>query len=203
MPNLIEEKKSTDKLSCNYNQHPSRTFKCNYNRHQIGLTVLDKSQRKRLYQLNNNRFQNILFKQLKKPLYKVGNSSENYKFIFQNEIHAIHNILTVSDDVKTFVQADLWVLYVQCREFLQQFQKSHNEILYNGSLKKFRFACQKAVITPVNAINAISREHLTDKYNRVVSFLTGKSNPKVDMHPQGFSFCIYMLAKKIVVRLFS
>ena len=112
-------------------------------------------------------------------------------------------LIQIADDLNNFVNPQLWAVYTGSKAYLEQFQLTHQEFLHNEALKKFRFDCLKAIITPVNALNAATKEHLMDKYNRITNFLLGKSLPNVRSHPQGISFSIYTLAKKLVASIIS
>lgn len=58
-------------------------------------------------------------------------------------------------------------------------------------LKQFKFALQKAVNIPLNAISSVSSQHLQDKYQRLFSLLSGKnveaggSTVCASQHPEG------------------
>ncbi|KAF4523214.1 hypothetical protein B566_EDAN011751 [Ephemera danica] len=74
----------------------------------------------------------------------------------------------------------------------------------DAKLKKFKFQCQMAVTTPLNAISAVSASHLRDKLKRLQSLLKGQpvelSNARVaaSAHPLGILFCTNLLAQRIV-----
>ena len=74
----------------------------------------------------------------------------------------------------------------------------------NDELKKFRFACQRGVNTPVNAINAVSAAHLKDKLDKLRCLLNGQPVEVGDVplstsaHPLGIPFCKNLLARKMV-----
>ena len=86
-------------------------------------------------------------------------------------------------------------LYVQSQEFLEKYLESYNDLLKSNETKTFRFDCQKAINIPVNAISAISGEHLFDKYDKLRNLLTGRFS----QDPRADAFCKNTLAKKIVV----
>nr|XP_018896680.1 PREDICTED: nucleoporin GLE1 [Bemisia tabaci] len=94
--------------------------------------------------------------------------------------------------------------YNQLNKFLKAVEESFVPFCADPSLKQFRFLCQKAVITPVNAISPESKAHLVDKYNKLSNLLAGRSvtvNNKsfsATSHPLGLQFCKYTLAKKFV-----
>nr|XP_033325449.1 nucleoporin GLE1 [Megalopta genalis] len=97
-----------------------------------------------------------------------------------------------------YVDKELLQMYINSKQFLENYVKSYDEFLQSASTKKFRFECQKAINIPVNAISGISRQHLYDKYERLNSLLKGESSPNVNQYPQGAAFCKNMLAKEIV-----
>ncbi len=73
------------------------------------------------------------------------------------------------------------------------------------NLKSFRFACQRAVNTPVNAISAASSAHLKDKLVKLKTLLSGGQAPLfgdktvcASGHPLGIPFCKNLLAKQFV-----
>jgi nucleoporin GLE1 len=70
--------------------------------------------------------------------------------------------------------------------------------------KSFRFMCQRAVNTPVNAISAISSDHLRDKFDRLKALLAGQpvevgeNKISASAHALGLPFCKNLVAKKLV-----
>lgn len=86
-------------------------------------------------------------------------------------------------------------LYVQSKDFLEKYLESYKDLVKSSETKTFRFECQKAINIPVNAISAMSREHLFDKYKKLRDLLTGK----FAQDPRAEAFCKNTLAKKIVV----
>lgn len=61
----------------------------------------------------------------------------------------------------------------------------------DDSMKKYRSDCQKNINIPVNAISAVSRQHIQDKYDKLFSFVT--TQPAL-----GKDYCILVMAKKFV-----
>ncbi|KAK2581753.1 hypothetical protein KPH14_002232 [Odynerus spinipes] len=104
----------------------------------------------------------------------------------------------IEDDLYKYVDKESLQIYIHSQEVLENNAKNYDEFLRSASTKKFRFECQKAINIPVNAISAISEQHLKDKYERLHNLLIGKSSPNVNQHPQGAAFCKDVLAKKIV-----
>ncbi|XP_053613860.1 mRNA export factor Gle1 [Plodia interpunctella] len=94
--------------------------------------------------------------------------------------------------------------YEDLKNFLVQYELQYKELLENVNMKKFRFDCQKAVNTPVNAISSVSGIHMKDKYEKLSKLLKGERVQVLDtyvqatQHPQGLAYCTALLAKKIV-----
>lgn len=84
--------------------------------------------------------------------------------------------------------------YVEIKQFLEQYLQTCKVLEDNPELKQFRFDCKKAVNIPVNAISAVSSEHLKDKYNKLSNLLAGKTVIVADNQinatrfPQGMRF---------------
>ncbi|XP_060805295.1 mRNA export factor Gle1 [Amyelois transitella] len=94
--------------------------------------------------------------------------------------------------------------YEELKTFLDNYESQYKELLENVNLKKFRFDCQKAVNTPVNALSSVSGMHMKDKYDKLSKLLKGEQVQVLDtyiqatQHPQGLAYCTALLAKKIV-----
>lgn len=94
--------------------------------------------------------------------------------------------------------------YENLKTYLEQYEAQYNDLLQNPNLKKFRFDCQKAVNTPVNALSSVSASHMRDKYEKLSKLLKGETVKVLDIHvtatqhPQGLFYCTALLAKKIV-----
>lgn len=106
-----------------------------------------------------------------------------------------------TESLSEYVDKESLQIYLKSRQILDRYKSAHKDFLQSADTKKFRFECQKAINIPVNAISGVSEQHLKDKYNRLQSFLTGKSSPNVMQHPQGMTYCKDHLAKKLVVRI--
>ncbi len=76
----------------------------------------------------------------------------------------------------------------------------------DANVKRFKFACQKAVSTPVNAVSATSSAHLRDKLDKLRSLLAGEAvevgaggqRLSAAQHPLGVAFCMDVAARKLV-----
>ncbi|XP_047994768.1 mRNA export factor Gle1 [Leguminivora glycinivorella] len=94
--------------------------------------------------------------------------------------------------------------FQELKNFLDQYENQYKGLLENVNMKKFRFDCQKAVNTPVNAISSVSGMHMKDKFDKLAKLLRGEQVQVLDtyvtatQHPQGLYYCTALLAKKIV-----
>lgn len=94
--------------------------------------------------------------------------------------------------------------YIELGDYLDQYEAQYKDLLQDVNLKKFRFDCQKAVNTPVNALSSVSVLHMKDKYDKLSKLLKGERVQVLDIyvtatqHPQGLAYCTALLAKKIV-----
>ncbi|XP_026494342.2 mRNA export factor Gle1 [Vanessa tameamea] len=97
-----------------------------------------------------------------------------------------------------------YTYYKELKSFLDCYESSYKDLLENTNLKKFRFDCQKAVNTPVNALSSVSGMHMRDKFDKLAKLLRGEKVQVLDtfvmasQHPQGLHYCTALLAKKIV-----
>ncbi|XP_026760773.2 mRNA export factor Gle1 [Galleria mellonella] len=104
----------------------------------------------------------------------------------------------------TFYSCKNYSHYEELKTFLDEYEAQYKELLENVNLKKFRFDCQKAVNTPVNALSSVSGLHIKDKYEKLSKLLKGDRVQVLDtyvtatQHPQGLFYCTALLAKKIV-----
>lgn len=94
--------------------------------------------------------------------------------------------------------------YQKLQQYLDSYEAQYKDLLENINLKKFRFDCQKAVNTPINALSSVSGAHMRDKYDKLSKLLRGERVQVLDVyvaasqHPQGLAYCTALLAKKIV-----
>nr|CAG4638479.1 EOG090X0755 [Cyclestheria hislopi] len=103
-----------------------------------------------------------------------------------------------------YVNVEDYKVYTDLLHTLQKQQEAYSPITSSGSLKQFKFHCQKAVSTPVNAISPVSPSHLRDKYDRLFNLLKG--NPVevgerrfvAAQQKGGLEFCADLLARKFV-----
>ncbi|XP_046745081.1 mRNA export factor Gle1 isoform X2 [Diprion similis] len=97
-----------------------------------------------------------------------------------------------------FADKDSVEIYLNSQQLLENHNILCSPLTNSETTKKFRFECQKAINIPVNAISGVSREHLTDKYEKLHGLLGGKPPTNANQHPQGIPFCKHTLAKKFV-----
>lgn len=103
-----------------------------------------------------------------------------------------------------FYSARNYSYYQDLKNFLEQYEAQYKDLLENVNLKKFRFDCQKAVNTPINALSSVSGHHIKDKFEKLSKLLKGERVQILDtyvqatQHSQGLYFCTALLAKKIV-----
>lgn len=94
--------------------------------------------------------------------------------------------------------------FKELSNFMISYEAQYSDLLENVNMKKFRFDCQKAVNTPVNALSSVSSTHMKDKYEKLYKLLKGESVQVLDIyftvtqHPHGVAYCTALLAKKIV-----
>lgn len=94
--------------------------------------------------------------------------------------------------------------YCELLEYLNNYEQNYKSLLEDPNLKKYRFDCQKAVNTPVNAISPLSGSHVKDKFQKLSDLLNGNKVLIGDayisaaQHPQGKAYCTDLLARKIV-----
>ncbi|KAH9641132.1 hypothetical protein HF086_000780 [Spodoptera exigua] len=103
-----------------------------------------------------------------------------------------------------FYSAKNYEYYEKLKNELEQYEAQYKDLLQDNNYKKFRFDCQKAVNTPVNALSSVSAVHMRDKYDKLSKLLKGERVQVLDthitatQHPQGLFYCTALLAKKIV-----
>ncbi|XP_075166749.1 gle1 RNA export mediator isoform X2 [Haematobia irritans] len=86
----------------------------------------------------------------------------------------------------------------QCMEFYTKTINFYQEkvdrvkvLQSDETMKKYRFDCQKSINIPINAISAVSPQHLQDKFDKLQNFVM--SQPAL-----GRDYCILLMAKKFV-----
>lgn len=108
--------------------------------------------------------------------------------------------------IEKYVSRTNFKQYSELQQFLENYQASYKELSDDENLKQFKFDLKKAVNIPVNALSAVSTQHLMDKYKRLHNLLSGKpviigeTQIIASKHPQGIKFCTDLLAKKFVLQ---
>lgn len=111
---------------------------------------------------------------------------------------------TAKNSAPLFYSPKNYNYFKELNQYLEQYEAQYKELVDNVNLKKFRFDCQKAVNTPVNALSSVSGAHIRDKYDKLSKLLKGEKVQVLDIyvtatqHPQGLAYCTALLAKKIV-----
>lgn len=105
-----------------------------------------------------------------------------------------------------FVSPERLAFYTDVTNFYEEQRAQVQPLMDDVNWKTFRFNCQKAVNTPVNAISAVTAQHLQDKHEKLASLLSGHTvntagNTQFSAaeHPLGIQYCTLLLAKKFVV----
>ncbi|XP_068619168.1 mRNA export factor Gle1 [Battus philenor] len=110
----------------------------------------------------------------------------------------------VNKSTPIFYSCKNYAYYEELKDYLTAYENYYKPLLEDTNLKKFRFDCQKAVNTPVNALSSVSGTHIRDKYDKLSKLLRGEGVQVLDIivqatqHPQGLHYCTALLAKKIV-----
>lgn len=111
------------------------------------------------------------------------------------------------DPLAAFASQENRAFHREIKTFYEHHQHAVRALQEDASTKNYRFNCQKAINTPVNAISAVSREHFVDKFNKLDALLsgqpvkTGDAAVSINDHPLGKIYCTMLLAKKFVVSL--
>lgn len=77
---------------------------------------------------------------------------------------AVDNPSVPSIQPNRFVSEDRLAFYQQTITFYEEYAQSVKPLQQDDNMKPFRFSCQKAVNTPLNAIASVSSMHLQVKY---------------------------------------
>lgn len=114
------------------------------------------------------------------------------------------NVTTPSSGI--FVSPERLAFYTDVTNFYEVQRAQVQPLMDDVNWKTFRFNCQKAVNTPVNAISAVNAQHMQDKYDKLAGLLagntvntTGNAQFSAAEHPLGIQYCTLLLAKKFVV----
>lgn len=108
----------------------------------------------------------------------------------ENEMRSKTSTETTTISPK-YVSQERLEFYTKINSFYQEKVERVKALQSDDSMKKYRFECQKSINIPVNAISAVSPQHIQDKFDKLYSFVT--SQP-----PLGRDYCILLMAKKFV-----
>ncbi|KPJ13921.1 Nucleoporin GLE1 [Papilio machaon] len=135
---------------------------------------------------------------------RIQKENEIKKAINENVEKTDTTIEQPKKTIPMFYSSKNYAYFVELRDFLNAYESTYKDLLENTNLKKFRFDCQKAVNTPVNALSSVSGAHIRDKFDKLYKLLRGERVQVLDtyvqatQHPQGLNYCTALLAKKIV-----
>lgn len=120
------------------------------------------------------------------------------------EVEQLKKEEATKKSVPLFYSPKNYAYYEELKNFLDMYESQYKDLLENVNFKKFRFDCQKAVNTPINALSSVSGLHIKDKFEKLSKLLRGEKVQVLDIyvtasqHPQGLYYCTALLAKKIV-----
>ncbi|CAK1550448.1 unnamed protein product [Leptosia nina] len=103
-----------------------------------------------------------------------------------------------------FYSESNYAYYLGLKNFLTDYENKYKQLLEDSAMKKFKFDCQKAVNTPINALSSVSGIHMKNTLEKLAKLLRGDrvqisdSFISASQHPQGVYYCTALLAKKIV-----
>ena len=105
-----------------------------------------------------------------------------------------------------FVHPNRFTFYTDLMNELYSHQATHANIVNSKEqhMKQFKFDCQKAVNTPVNAISPLSANHLRDKLDKLRNLLSGSvvevggRRFSATQQPGGLEYVADLLARKFV-----
>lgn len=109
----------------------------------------------------------------------------------ENEMRSKTSTQTTTTISPKYVSQERLEFYTKINSFYQEKVERVKALQSDDSMKKYRFECQKSINIPVNAISAVSPQHIQDKFDKLYSFVT--SQP-----PLGRDYCILLMAKKFV-----
>ncbi|KAL7289651.1 hypothetical protein TKK_0016380 [Trichogramma kaykai] len=104
----------------------------------------------------------------------------------------------VAEVTTGYPDPESYKLYENSKQHLEKYIASFDDFATSTVMKKFKFECQKLLNITVNSISQGSREQLVEKYDKLKSFLSGRSSPNILTNPQAEAFSKHLLAQKIV-----
>lgn len=137
---------------------------------------------------------------------RISDENVNKDNVKSPEIEKNAEKLTTITSVQNCSSKSSLLLYSELLNYIKKWEKEISDLEQEVNCKDFRFQCKKAVNIPVNAVSNVSKEHLTDKYEKLLNLLSrnkvklGNDYFTASVHQKGVSFCMNLLAKKIVLQ---
>ncbi|XP_037715814.1 nucleoporin Gle1 [Drosophila subpulchrella] len=107
--------------------------------------------------------------------------------------------------ISACVHPDRLKLYNEIISLYQSKVDAVKPLQTDESLKQYRTGCQRAINLPLNAISAVSPQHLTQNFDKLYSFFAGQpikvmngSTITINDHPLARDYCMLLMAKKFV-----
>lgn len=115
---------------------------------------------------------------------------------------------TENNLMSQFVSREALARYDHIMKVYKQHSEAVKKLSEDETMMKYRMNCQIAVNTPINAISAVSPEHLLDKFLKLEALLRGDmvkpgaAQVSVLQHPLGKTYVTLLLSRKFVVSIF-
>ncbi|XP_017126493.1 nucleoporin Gle1 [Drosophila elegans] len=112
---------------------------------------------------------------------------------------------TAATTASTCVHPDRLKFYNDIISLYQSKVDAVKPLQTEESLKQYRTGCQRAINLPLNAISAVSPQHLGQNFDKLYSFFAGQpvkvmngSTITINDHPLARDYCMLLMAKKFV-----
>ncbi|KAH8254426.1 hypothetical protein KR032_010105, partial [Drosophila birchii] len=110
-----------------------------------------------------------------------------------------------SEGTTTNVHPDRLQFYNEVNALYQGKVDSVKPLQTEESLKQYRTGCQRAINLPLNAISAVSPQHLSNSFEKLYNFFAGQpvkvlngASITINDHPLARDYCMLLMAKKFV-----
>ncbi|KAH8321302.1 hypothetical protein KR074_001098, partial [Drosophila pseudoananassae] len=111
-----------------------------------------------------------------------------------------------SADISTsYVHPDRLKFYNEILALYQTKVDAVKPLQTEESLKQYRTGCQRAINLPLNAISAVSPQHLSNNFDKLYTFFAGQpvkllngASMTINDHPLARDYCLLLMAKKFV-----
>ncbi|KAK3084867.1 hypothetical protein FSP39_020473 [Pinctada imbricata] len=109
-----------------------------------------------------------------------------------------------TEDEVLCVDVEVFNMYDSLLKILKHTETALQVFSSTPQLKKLKFDLQKVINTNINAISAVSGQHLREKLQKILELLGGTSvevssrRISVQDHPQAIMFCKHLLGRMIV-----